>query len=103
MTKITIDLDLITTQLDELYDQQARLKFELKNVEKEIDKREFKLKALLDDLQVNEMMHNSYSFGWTEKTINRLNQSMLKEKYPQQYEECYLPSVSKVFKFNINK
>ena len=33
--KIQIDLDEITQQLDELYDQRARLKFELKNVEKE--------------------------------------------------------------------
>ena len=103
MAKITIDLDVITQELDELYDQQARLKFELKNLEKEIDKREFKLKAVLDDLQVNEMIHNTYSFGWVEKTTNRLNQSLLKEKYPQQYEECYLPSVSKSFKFSINK
>lgn len=103
MTKVSIDLDAITEQLDDLYDQQARLKFELKNIEKEIDKREFQLKALLDSLQVDEMVHKTYSFGYVEKTINRLNQSMLKEKYPQQYEECYLPSVSKTFKFHINK
>lgn len=101
--KVQIDLDETTQQLDELYDQRARLKFELKNIEKEIEKREFQLKAFLDQTDSNEMIYKCYSFGWVEKTSNRLNQSLLKEKYPQQYEECYLPSVSKSFEFKINK
>lgn len=103
MGKITIDLDEITQQLDELYDQKARLKFELKQVEKEIDKLEPQLQALLGQLGTDEMVYKCYSFGWQTKTVNRLNQTLLKEKYPQQYEECYLPSVSKSFEFKINK
>lgn len=38
MAKVELDLDLITKEMDTLKDDRARLKFELNNVEKEIEK-----------------------------------------------------------------
>ncbi len=49
MNKITIDLEKITADLDLCKQEKARLSFELKNVEKEIEKME--------------MQYGLYSFG----------------------------------------
>lgn len=38
--KITIDLDTITKELDQLKDDKARYKFELSKIEKDIEVRE---------------------------------------------------------------
>lgn len=61
--KITIDLDLITSEMDTLKDEKARLSFELKNVEKEIEKRELQLVTALQQADVKTMDYGVYSFG----------------------------------------
>ena len=56
-----IDLDLITSHMDELKDTEARLKFELNNVQKEIEKEELKLTALIEQEGVNSMDYGVYT------------------------------------------
>lgn len=101
--KVNIDLDLITKEMDSLKDQRAKLKFELNNVEKEIEKREMQLCALLGQMDVKEMIYGVYSFGLKEIKRNMLDQKLLKEKYPKQYEDCYLEKVTEKFDFKINR
>ena len=48
MTNLDIDLKEITERMDELKNQQAALKFDLKNVEKEIEKCELQLATVLE-------------------------------------------------------
>ena len=58
--KITIDLDKITEEMYTLKDDRARLKFELNNIEKEIEKRELQLVALLSQADVKSMDYGVY-------------------------------------------
>lgn len=100
--KITIDLDNITSQMDALKMEKARLSFELKAVEKEIEKLELQLVALLGQLDVKEMQHGIYSWGLKEVSRTSLDQKMLKELYPEQYNACYVQKMSEKFEFRIN-
>ena len=101
-SRIDNDLTFLTQTLDQLYQDRARLKFELKNIEQEISKNELRLQAIMQELNVTEMTYNVYSFGWQTKTANRLNQALFKEKYPEQYKECCQPQTSASFVFKIN-
>ncbi len=104
MTKeIKINLEIITQEIDDLNDQKARLKFELNNIEKELEKRELQLMALLNQMKVNEMNYGIYSWGIKKVSRTALDQKMLKELYPEQYNACYIPKVSEKFEFKINK
>lgn len=100
---VTINLDAITSEMDSLKDEKARLSFELKNIEKEIEKRELQLVALLGQMEVKSMDYGVYSFGLKETTRKALDQKLLKERYPDQYEACYVEKVSEKFEFKINK
>lgn len=101
--KITLDLELITKEMDTLKDDRARLKFELTNIEKEIEKRELQLTALLGQMKVKTMDYGVYSFGFKEVTRTALDQKLLKERYPEQYNDCYVQKVSEKFEFKINR
>lgn len=103
VNKVEIDLDLITKEMDTLKDDKARLTFELKQIEKEIEKREMQLCALLGQMDVKTMDYGVYSFGLKEYKRTALDQKLLKEKYPEQYNDCYVEKVSERFEFKINK
>ena len=100
--KIEIDIDAITKNIDTLKMNKARLKFELNEVEQELEKYELQLIALLGQTGVKEMQYGIYSFGLKEVTRNALDQKLLKEKFPEQYQACYVPKVSERFEFKIN-
>lgn len=103
MAKMEIDLDQITYEMDELKKEKARLDFELKQVKEEIEKRELRLTALLSQLDVREMVHGVYSWGIKEVSRTALDQKLLKEQYPEQYNACYVSKTSEKFEFKINK
>ena len=100
---VTIDLDQLTAAMDALKAEKARLTFELNNISKEIEKRELQFVALLGKLKVKEMQHGIYTIELKEYTRNMLDQRLLKEKFPEQYQACYLPKVSEKIDFRINK
>lgn len=101
--KIELDLDAITQHLDELKDARARYKFELNNVEKEIEKEELKLIALLDKAGVDEMQHGIYSWGWKITTRNAFDQQLFSSENPELFEKYKLIKENKKFDFKINK
>lgn len=101
--KLTIDLDTITKELDEFKDSRARLKFELNAVEQEIEKRELQLTAALGQMGVDTMDYGIYTFGFKTTYRKALDQKLLKEKYPEQYNDCYIQKESQKFEFKINK
>lgn len=101
--KVTIDLDTITKELDQLKDERARFKFELSKIEKDIEIREMQLSALLGQMNVSSMDYGVYSFGIKKVSRTALDQKLLKEKYPKQYEDCYVTKISEKFEFKINK
>lgn len=103
MAKITIDLDAITAEMDTLKDEKARLSFELKNVEKEIEKRELQLVTALQQADVRTMDYGVYSFGWKITTRKAFDQKLFKEKQPDLFNQYYIEKESEKFEFKINK
>ena len=101
--KIEIDLDAITVRRDELMDLEARYKFELKQIEKEKEKLDLQLIALIDQMQVDSMDYKTYSFGWKTTTRTALDQKYLKEHYSDIANKCTFTKESKNFEFEINK
>lgn len=102
-TEITIDLDVITSELDALKLDKARYEFELKAIKDEIEKREMQLCALLGRMGVESMDYGVYSFGFKTTVRNALDQKLLKEKFPEQYDACYVAKENRKFEFKINK
>lgn len=102
MAKVEIDLDLITKEMDTLKDDRARLKFELNNIEKEIEKRELQLIALLDQMDVKSMDYGIYSFGLVEKKRTAFDQSLFKSEQPEMFNKYYVTKTREDFQFKIN-
>ena len=103
MPKIEIDLDAITAHMDELKDTKARLKFELDNVEKEIEKEELKLIALLEQTGVDTMDYGVYTFGWKISTRKAFDQKLFGTEHPNLLEQYKVEKEQKKFEFKINK
>ena len=101
--KIELDLDAITQHLDELKDARARYRFELNNIEKEIEKEELKLIALLDKTGVEEMQHGIYSWGWKISTRTAFDQQLFSSENPELFEKYKLTKENKKLEFKINK
>lgn len=95
------DLNQITEQMDELKDTKARLQFELKQVEKQIERCELTLIEVVNQAGVEEMEYNGYTFGL--KTLQRkaLDQQMLKENYKDIFDKCYHVTESQKFYFKV--
>ncbi len=103
MAKITIDLDAITADMDLLKDEKAKLSFELKNVEKEIKKRELQLVTALQQADVRTMDYGVYSFGWETNKRKAFDQKLFKEKQPDLFNQYCIEKESEKFEFKINK
>lgn len=98
-----VDLKQLTKQMDDLKDLEARLKFDLKNTQKEIEKIELKLQALLENMEVESMDFGIYSFGWVTKTRKAFSQKAFGQVYPDLLEKFKIETESKTFEFKINK
>jgi hypothetical protein len=103
MPKIELDLDAITARMDELKNDRARYKFELANVEKEIEKEELKLIALLDKTGVDEMQHRIYSWGWKITKRKAFDQQLFSFEHPDMFEDYKIEKENKKLEFRINK
>ena len=101
--KIEIDLEAITLRRDELMDLKARYSFELKQVEKEMEKLDLQLIALLDQTGTESMDYGTYTFGWKVTKRTALDQKYLKEHYADIAQKCTFTKESKNFDFKINK
>lgn len=101
MTTVQINLDEITQHMDELKDTKARLKFEMNNLEKEIEKEELKLVALLNKKQVNQMTYGIYSFGLKACERTAFDQKLFEEKHPDLYEKFKTTKQTEKFEFKV--
>lgn len=99
--KIEIDLDAITKRRDELMDLDARYKFELKQVAKEMEQLDLQLIALLNQTGTEEMQYGTYKFGWVVKKRTALDQKYLKEHYADIVKQCTFTKENRVFDFKI--
>ena len=99
--KIEIDLDLITETMDNLKKEKARLEFDLKEVNKEIEKYNLQLIALLGQMDVKEMDYKGYYFGFKEVSRTALDQKYLKEHYSDIAEKCTFTKTKENFEFKL--
>lgn len=98
-----IDLEKITAELDLYKQEKARLSFELKNIEKEIEKKELQLVTILSKLEVDSMNYGVYSFGWKVTKRKTFDQKLFKEEQPDLFNKYYFEKENKKFEFKINK
>ena len=98
-----MELQELTEYMDQLKDQEARLKFELKNTEKEIEKCEKKLQDVLHVANADSMDFGVYSFGWKISKRKAFSQKLFSEKHPELYEQFKVETETKKFEFKINK
>lgn len=99
--KVEIDLDAITKRRDELMDLEARYKFELKQVTKEMEQLDLQLIALLSQTGADEMQYGTYHFGWKTTTRTALDQKYLKEHFADIAQKCTFTKENKVFDFKL--
>lgn len=96
-----IDVDAIVQKLDECKKQRAELKFCLNNTEKEIEKLELQLQAVLTSLDVEQMQKGVYWFGWNEKKRKSFDQALFGSEHPELLEKYKVEKSSKVFEFRV--
>ena len=101
MSKVEIDLDLLTDSMCELKKEKARLDFELKQVKEEMERIELQLIALLNQTGINEMNYKCYSFGLKEISRTALDQKYLKENFSDIAEKCTFTKKSEKFEFKV--
>jgi len=100
---MTIDLEKVTAYMDELKDTKARLSFDLKAIEKEIEKVEVELISLLSQSGVDEMQYGVYSFGLKTTIRTAFDQKLFSADNPELFEKYKLPKEGVKFEFKINK
>lgn len=101
MSKVEIDLDLLTNSMNELKKEKARLDFDLKEVKAEMEKIELQLVALLSQHGLNQMNYKCYSFGIKEVERTALDQQYLKENFADIAEKCTFTKKSEKFEFKV--
>ena len=99
----SIDLKELTLRMDELKDAKARLDFELKQVDKEIEKIELELANVLEKADVQSMDFGVYSFGWVEKSRKAFSQKAFGQVYPDLLEKFKVETVTRKLEFKINR
>lgn len=100
---MTINLEEITENMYQLKDTEARLKFELKQIEQEIEKNEIKLVAFLEQSGTESCDFNGYYFGWKTTKRKAFDQKLFGEENPDLLEKYKLEKESTKFEFKINK
>lgn len=98
-----VNLEELTLKMDELKDLEARLKFDLKNTQEEIEKIELQLQNVIEKAGVNNMDYGVYTFGWEVKKRKAFSQKAFGQVYPDLLEKFKLETETKSFVFKINK
>ena len=96
---VDVDLKKITDEYDELRQQEAEYKFYLKKIDERKERLELMMMAVLNQADVKDMNFNGFNFGMKESKRKALDQQLLKERYPEQYQDCYVEKVKENFYF----
>lgn len=89
--------------MDELKDQEAQLKFQLKNVEKEQSKVEVLLVQHLSNIGIEYLESGIYSFGWKTTSRTAFDQKLFSSENPDLFEKYKITKENPKFEFKINK
>lgn len=89
------------TTMDVLKQEKARLEFELKNIDSQIDRQRLFLENVLSNLGIDNMQFKGFTFGWKTIKSNRFNQKLFAEDYPQLLEQYKKEVVNSRFEFKV--
>lgn len=98
---VEIDIEQLTSELDELKDQKARYTFELKQIDKEIEKRECALGLFLKQNRLDNYVHGRFEFYFKEYQRTAFDQKAFQTDYPELYAKYKTPKTSERFEFKI--
>ena len=85
--------------MNQLTDEEIRLKNELKQIEKKKDEIQYEMEKVLETEKKDFITVGYWSFGWDVKQRTAFNQSLFKEKHPDLYEKFKTTSEIKKFCF----
>lgn len=97
-----LNLDDITSYMDELKKARAEQAFNLKLLDEEIKKTEIKLETILQMSGADEVIHGIYRFGYKTTTKTLFNQAEFKKDNPELFEKYKTEKTYKNFDFKIN-
>lgn len=99
--KFEIDLDVITAQLDELKDLEARIKFILKQIDKKVESGEMLLGLFLKQNKLINLIHGRFEFGFKEYTRTAFDQQAFKADHEELFNKYKLPKTTERFEFKV--
>lgn len=97
LTKLS--LEEVVFKYDFLRMKEAEYKFYLKKVTNIKETLELSMISSLQQADVKDMNVNKFVFGLKETKRTALDQQLLKEKYPEQYKDCYVEKTKEGFYF----
>lgn len=96
------NLNTLLEQMDGLKDMEAKLKLELKNVEKEQSKIELALTKVLSETDQDYIESGIYSFGWKTTSRTAFDQKLFSTENPTLFEKYKVTKEAEKFEFKIN-
>lgn len=88
--------------INEKKKEAAKVEFDLKQLNQEIDESELILKRHLEEKKADVLENGIYSYGWKVTVSNRFNQKLFGEAHPDLLEKFKMPTESRKFQILIN-
>lgn len=82
-----VNIQALIDVMNQLTDEELRLKNELKQIEKKKDEVQFEMERVLEEENKEVITCGYWSFGWQVKNRTAFDQKLFKEKHPDLYEE----------------
>lgn len=82
-----VNIQALIDVMNQLTDEELRLKNELKQIEKKKDEVQFEMEKVLEEENKEVITCGYWSFGWNVKNRTAFDQKLFKEKHPDLYEE----------------
>lgn len=93
------NVEVLVDVMNQLTDDELRLKNELKQIEKKKNEIQFEMEKILETEKQDVITCGYWSFGWDIKQRTAFNQTLFKEKHPDLYEQFKTTSEIKKFQF----
>ena len=94
-----VNIQALIDVMNQLTDEELRLKNELKQIEKKKDEVQFEMERVLEEENKEVITCGYWSFGWQVKNRTAFDQKLFKEKHPDLYEEFKTTKEVKTFQF----
>lgn len=94
-----VNIQALIDVMNQLTDEELRLKNELKQIEKKKNEVQFEMERVLEEENKEVITCGYWSFGWSVKNRTAFDQKLFKEKHPDLYEEFKTTKEIRSFNF----